>query len=89
MNSVPQNLWDRIPQMSPGDVMTLLLIVIAAVLVAIAIIGSIVYAMHKNRLEDSLKRELLDRGMNADEIATVIRAKSDTKVSRVPPRPQF
>lgn len=89
MNSDPTNFWNRIPQMSPGDLTILLLIVMAAVLVAIAIIGSIVYAMHKNRLEDSLKRELLDRGMNADEIATVIRAKSDTKVSRVPPRPQF
>lgn len=89
MNSVPQNLWDRIPQMSTGDVMTLLLIVIVAVLVAITIIGSIIYAMHKNRLEDSLKRELLDRGMNADEIATVIRAKTGTKASRRPARPEF
>lgn len=89
MNSVPQNLWDRIPLMSPGDLTILSLIVIAAVLVAIAIIGSIIYAMHKNRLEDSLKRELLDRGMNADEIATVIRAKTGTKASRQPARPEF
>jgi len=82
MNSVPQNLWDRIPQMSPGDLAILSLSVIAAVLVAIAIIGSIIYAMHKNRLEDSLKRELLDRGMSADEIATVIGAKPDKSESQ-------
>ena len=30
---------------------------------------------NKNRLDDALKRELLDRGMSADEIATVVRAR--------------
>jgi hypothetical protein len=43
---------------------------------AIAIIGGVVYAIHKNRLENALKRELLDRGLSADEIATVVSAKA-------------
>ena len=34
-----------------------------------------IYAMHKNKLQDLLKRELLDRGMSADEIVAVTRAK--------------
>jgi len=54
--------------------MSVLLIVIVAVVVAIAIIGSVVYAIHKNRLEHALKRDLLDRGLSADEIAKVVSA---------------
>jgi xanthine/uracil permease len=76
MNSVPQNVWDRIPQMSPGDLTEILFMVVVGVVAAIAIIGGVVYAIHKNRLENALKRELLDRGLSADEIATVVSAKA-------------
>jgi hypothetical protein len=40
-----------------------------------SVICATIYGMHKNRLENALKRELLERGMSAEEIATVIRAK--------------
>jgi sensor histidine kinase regulating citrate/malate metabolism len=48
---------------------------IVAVVFITAILTITVYKMHKNRLEDSLKRELLDRGMSASEIAMVVRAR--------------
>jgi len=47
---------------------------IAIVIIVITVFATI-YKMHKNRLEDSLKRELLDRGMSASEIAMVVRAR--------------
>jgi hypothetical protein len=61
--------------MSPIGTMAILFMVVVAVVAAITIIGCVVYAMHKNRLEHGLKRELLDRGLSADEIATVVSAK--------------
>ena len=76
MNSVPQSLWDRIPIMSPSGTMVILFMVLVAVVTAIAIVGITIYAIHKNRLEHALKRELLDRGLSADEIATVVGAKA-------------
>jgi hypothetical protein len=54
--------------------------VAAFVLIACFVMGMI-YGMHKNRLEDSLKRELLERGMSADEIATVMN-KTPQRISR-------
>jgi hypothetical protein len=39
---------------------------------AVAIIGGIVETMHRRRTETDLKREMLDRGMSADEIARVV-----------------
>lgn len=44
-------------------------------LLALVITGGIVInSIHRRRVEMNLKRELLERGMSADEIATVIRA---------------
>jgi hypothetical protein len=48
---------------------------IVAVVFITAILTITVYKMHKNRLEDALKRDLLDRGMSASEIAMVVRAR--------------
>jgi hypothetical protein len=39
-----------------------------------AIVTSALRSMHKHRSETELKRELVERGMSADEIATIIRA---------------
>ena len=49
---------------------------------AVAVICLTVYLVHKNRTEIALKRELLDRGLTADEIATVISAKADKGLPR-------
>lgn len=36
------------------------------------ILSGVVTTMHRRRLEEGLKRDMLDRGMTADEIAKVI-----------------
>jgi len=75
MNSVPSNLWELVASLHEGLIFAVLLFAMAALLAIVITVFTAVYAMHKNRLEDSLKRELLDRGMSADEIVAVVRAK--------------
>ncbi|HEY3393483.1 MAG TPA: hypothetical protein VGK58_12300, partial [Lacipirellulaceae bacterium] len=48
--------------------------------------GMVINSIHRRRAETDLKRELLERGMSADEIATVIRAKPSCGWSRMPSR---
>ena len=53
------------------------LIVMPIFFLALAIVatsGLVINAMHRRRLEVDLKRELLERGLSADEIATVVGA---------------
>ena len=72
MNSVPGSFWEWTSTLSSGERVGLVIFSIFAVVFTITIIVMTIYQIHKNRLEDSLKRELLDRGMSADEIATVM-----------------
>jgi hypothetical protein len=72
MNSMPGGFWQWTANLSSGERTGLIFFAMIALIAIIAMITSAIYHMHKNRLEDSLKRELLDRGMTADEIATVI-----------------
>ena len=54
------------------------------ILLALIITGWLVInSIHRRRAENDLKRELLERGMSADEIATVIRAKPSCGWSRM------
>ena len=55
-----------------GERTGLMVLSVVAVVTIIVILAVTIYSMHKNRLDDSLKRELLDRGMSADEIATIM-----------------
>ena len=55
-----------------GERTGLMVLSVVAVVTIIVILAVTIYSMHRNRLEDSLKRELLDRGMSADEIATIM-----------------
>ena len=53
------------------------LIVMPIFFVALALIitgGLVINAIHRRRVEVDLKRELLERGLSADEIATVVSA---------------
>jgi hypothetical protein len=54
------------------------------VLTAIVASGVVINAVHRRRSEIDLKRELLERGMTADEIATVIRATPIRAISSDP-----
>jgi len=75
MNSAPSSFWQWASSMRSDDLCGLVAIVSVFSVIAIGIVCASVYRIHKNRLEDSLKRELLDRGMSANEIATVISSK--------------
>jgi hypothetical protein len=74
MGSVP-GFWEWIVGLDSAEQSVLIMVVGFSAICAIIFVTGTVYKMHKNRLEDALKRELLERGMSADEIATVIRAK--------------
>jgi hypothetical protein len=54
----------------------LLIIAIGSVAIivisTVSIVGGIIAGIHKRRLETELKRDLLDRGMSADEVARVV-----------------
>lgn len=74
MQATPSNFWAWMPKPDGGDVPAILILVLLALVGIVAILSLMAYRIHKNRLEDALKRELLDRGMTAEEIATIINA---------------
>ena len=79
MNSTSNGFWQWIDALDPGQRTGMIAMSIVAFVVVTTILMLTMYKMHKNRLEDSLKRELLDRGMSAEEIATVVRARPTKK----------
>lgn len=72
MNTTPTNFWEWLPRPAGGDTTAILIMSLLAIVGIVAILSFTAYRIHKNRLDDALKRELLDRGMTAEEIATVI-----------------
>jgi hypothetical protein len=75
MNSVRGGFWEWTNVLDSGQRTGMIALSIAAIVFVTAIVMVTMYKMHKNRLEDALKRELLDRRMSAAEIATVVRAR--------------
>jgi hypothetical protein len=75
MRSVPGGFWQWISSMHSDDVCGMIAILSVFSVAAITVVCVTIHAIHKSRSENALKRELLDRGMTADEIATVISAK--------------
>jgi hypothetical protein len=74
MNSVPGSFWEWLAALGSGERTGLTVMGIAAFVFMVWMVLVTIYKIHGNRLEDALKRELLDRGMTAEEIATVVRA---------------
>jgi hypothetical protein len=76
MRSAPPGSFSEwIGALESGQRTGMIAMSIVAIVVITAMLTITIYKMHKNRLEDALKRELLDRGMSAAEIAMVVRAK--------------
>jgi hypothetical protein len=82
MRSMPDNFWNWFSKFNAEDITGLVAVVAVFSVAAVGIICVAVYKIHKTRTENALKRELLDRGLSADEIATIICAKSDAGVAR-------
>ena len=87
MNSVPTNLWEWLAPIDPAERFALCITTIVVGLLAMVfVIGLVSHAIgkiHRTRLENALKRELLDRGMSSDEIAQVVGASAAPKGLRL------
>jgi mannitol-specific phosphotransferase system IIBC component len=81
--SSPGSFWEWIGFMDPGMRFAVVFFALISAVFVIAIVAGVIYKVHKNRLEDALKRELLDRGMSAADIAMVVRAKPGTEQADV------
>ena len=55
-----------------------LLIAVAALVLIAGIVAGTIRSMHKHRLDDALKRELVDRGISAEEIEWIVKARKGT-----------
>jgi hypothetical protein len=75
MNQTPGSFSQWIDALDSSQRTGMIALFIVAVVFIITILAITLYKMHKNRLEDALKRELLDRGMRAEEITMVVRAR--------------
>jgi hypothetical protein len=72
MNSIPSSFWGWVASLDDGLIFAFIFFASLLVALTVAFVSVTIYKMHKNRLDDALKRELLDRGMSAEEIAAVI-----------------
>jgi hypothetical protein len=75
MRSTPISFWEWFTSLDKGDLAGLSILAVLGGVAVIIVLSAVVYLMHKNRLHDSLKRELLDRGFSAEEIAMIVQAK--------------
>lgn len=86
MHAEPTTLWQWFTSQDPSDVAGFAILSILAVTGIIVVVSALAYYMHKNRLQHELKRELLDRGFSAEEIALIVYGKTrvdlQSKVAR-------
>jgi len=74
MQSLHVDFWTWISKFNGEDLTGLIAVVLVFGVAAVAVVCFTFYFVHKTRAEHALKRDLLDRGMSAEEIATIIRA---------------
>ena len=82
MRSISGDFWNWFSKFNAEDVTGLIAVVLVFGVAAVAVVCLTFYLVQKNRAEIALKRELLDRGLTADEIATVVSAKADRGLPR-------
>ena len=72
MRSIPSNFWDWAATLNGDERLVVLAIAIGGVVLITIAVCTMVYSISRTRAEIGLKRELLDRGLNADEIALIM-----------------
>jgi hypothetical protein len=91
MQSQPSSIIEWMNTLGPGERLPVLIVgsilSIFAIVFIVTVLAGTAYKMHKNRLADALKRDLLERGMNAEEIVMVITAKPNTHVNPICRKP--
>ena len=79
MQATPTNVWQFLMTIDADERFPLAVVAIVfgtLLLVAfVAIIAGTIRSMHKHRLDDALKRELIERGMEAEEIERIVSAR--------------
>jgi hypothetical protein len=81
----PTNFWQWLSESGHrGSELLMILVFVGAVtlVLTVAIISFTVYRVHRNRLHDALKRELLERGTAPDDIVAIVRATPTKRASR-------
>jgi hypothetical protein len=63
-----------ISQISPQDVIPILTIGGGLIVALISVIAGVLLRVHKTNVSARLKQDMLDRGMSAEEIKTVLEA---------------
>ena len=74
MNSTSTDFWQWFSAQSSEDTVGLLIFGVIGVVLIVLIAAITIHYMYKTRLNYTLKREMLDRGMTADEIVAVVSA---------------
>jgi len=86
MQSAPSNLWEFLSSFDAGERFPLAVVLIVfgtmALVLTVAIIAFTARSMCKHRLDDALKRELVDRGMNAEEIERIVVARVGSRTMK-------
>jgi uncharacterized membrane protein len=75
MHSQPATFWQWITAQDSGDLAGFAILLALTMVLIIVALSMFVYHMHKNRLQHELKRELIDRGFSAQEIALILYGK--------------
>ncbi|HEX3601329.1 MAG TPA: hypothetical protein VHU84_14350 [Lacipirellulaceae bacterium] len=74
MHAIPTNLWQWLSSLNSDEYAGLVIGCVVTLVSVCLIVAITIHSVHKNRLSYQMKRELLDRGLSADEIATIIGA---------------
>jgi hypothetical protein len=69
MNSPSPSFWQWFTSLDTGDLAGLSILAVCGLVVMTLILSMTVYFIHKNRLQNALKRDMLERGFDAEEIA--------------------
>lgn len=72
MHAEPTSIVEVLSRINGGDLAAIAVIFMGLVVVTIVVIAVTIQKIHKNRLDDALKRELVERGFSAEEIARII-----------------
>jgi hypothetical protein len=76
-------MYDYLLRFSPGEMIAIVSIVGGLFVVMLALAADIWQRARKVEIEAKLKRDLLDRGMSADEIRTILDAGKNTSFSGI------
>ena len=78
MSSESLTMWDVLGRLDGSDLSLVLGLLLFFVFIATVVISTLiartVYAFHRSRLEDALKRDLVERGFSVEEITQIVAA---------------